>query len=221
MIPFEEGAPIMKFGSVPAADCRAVVCAISFTPAGSGFSRTARKASQTQSNVLIVTEGNLALDAFFDQEPTQQLAQVKRLKPADLGKPEYRQMAVEKAGYDLVNLRPLLPEGREGHAESEHAVHRHAAATVAAGQTDEHPKLIIQQGQSPSVAPDHHRARCGHQRGVRVPPAEQPAEGLREKAKKKPLPQLDIVLETTATDHSCSPAAPGRNKDLVIWRNRG
>jgi hypothetical protein len=65
-----------------------------------------------KSKVLIVTAGNIVLDAFFRQPATQRVATVATLTPADLGKDTYLRAALS-GDYDLVVFDRCAPEREE------------------------------------------------------------------------------------------------------------
>jgi hypothetical protein len=65
---------------------------------------TTRKAK-----VLLVGNANPVLDAFFDQDATQKIANIERLKPADLGTDTYRKKA-RSGEVDLVLFDRCAPE---------------------------------------------------------------------------------------------------------------
>jgi len=65
-----------------------------------------------KANVLIAGDSNKVLDAFFDQDATRELVNVKRLSPTDLKSDAYRQAA--RAGeFDLVIFDRCRPESED------------------------------------------------------------------------------------------------------------
>ena len=65
-----------------------------------------------KAKVLIVTPGNVVLNAFFRQEAMQQVATVNTLTPADLAKDAYLQ-AAHSGDYDLVLFDRCVPTKEE------------------------------------------------------------------------------------------------------------
>jgi len=65
-----------------------------------------------KSKVLIVTPGNIVLDAFFQQEATKKVATVNTLAPAELGKDTYLKAALS-GEYDLVIFDRCAPDKEE------------------------------------------------------------------------------------------------------------
>ena len=109
-------------------------------------------ASVRKAKMLIVGPDNPVLDAFFQQEATQQWPASSAWRPRTSATDIYRKKASRGRGRSG-HFRPLRSGGRGRHAPGEHLVHRSAAAALATRQERAQKPHDLRQQERPSPAP--------------------------------------------------------------------
>ena len=173
-------------------------------------------APKRRAKVLVVSTGNLALDAFFDQGPTQELAEVIKLKPSDLDTNAYRHDAVDKVGYDLVIFDRCAPK----EAKELPLAHTLFIGTPPPpwqpGKLMTNLRPIVSKANHPLLRNIKTMKDVAIGEAFEFPPRTKVPKEVPEEAAKKPRPQLNTVLETTEDRPLLFSMRRGPYKDLVM-----
>jgi hypothetical protein len=168
-----------------------------------------------RTRVLLVTAGNPALDAFFDQGPTQELAEVERMAPGELNDDTYRDKAVEKVGYDLVIFDRCAPRDVKLMPQAHTLFIGAPPPPWLPGKLMPNPRLIVSKSSHPLLRQIRTLRDVAIGEAFEFHPVKSLPEEMQEEAKDRPV-RLDTVLETTGDRPLLFGLRRGAYKDLVM-----
>jgi hypothetical protein len=175
-----------------------------------------------KAKVLIVTPGNVVLDAFFHQEAMKKVATVSTLEPAELTKDAYLN-AARSGQYDLVIFDRCAPEKEEDMpAANTTFIDRPPPPWERGIKVLKNPYLVVSKKDHPLLRQITTLWDVGVSEAFRFHPTENLSPAGKtayfdaEQKPIKPLPPLTRLLETTADQPMMITLTRGSFTDLVL-----